>query len=581
MDLAINALTNCWCPEENYAHWFYAGFSRNKPIQFLDGPRDAYLNIPPKLIEALVLCRLGTGSVQGAAIDTAILDRQLAMIEEDGLTYCRENDLPWYLEEGNAYDEKGVIRENAIRNYSDIWAEGRMLITLSLLAQIDASEKWKEIAQKKVDRLLELSEPHVGYLRFTELRHFKANVPLDERGTQPFDTFDDPMKIAYAAGALGHGAGLLYQISGYEPAFTLLKGLAKWVLDEIFCNDDGSFTLWHFHHGLYALIALCQYGITANDRGILERVDVCYNYMKQLGDGLVGFFPELVPGSTGYLHRRGNTAETCEIADMIVLALWLTKAGIGDYWEDVDRWTRNMFAESQISSNQIFDRIPLEYYPDTQPDHPYFTAACDVSDKIIGAFLGWMRTNEGIEVVRTDRGGKVKGVFIMNCCTGNGSRTLYYLWDSIIQQTEDWLCVNLLLNRTSKWLDVKSWIPFEGKVELDIKIPKVVKIRIPNWCKRTSIQVAVNKKQIKTVIQDGMIVISCLKTNDRVTIRFDITEYSTHRIIGEIPYKLRIRGNDVMEVWPKGVACPLFEDKVFSGMTERDCFIPENKDLIW
>ena len=42
---------------------------------------------------------------------------------------------------------------------------------------------------------------------------------------------------------------------------------------------------------------------------------------------------------------------------MITLALNLSEAGAGDYWDDADRWIRNMFAEGQLTSTDWIYRI--------------------------------------------------------------------------------------------------------------------------------------------------------------------------------------------------------------------------------
>ena len=60
------------------------------------------------------------------------------------------------------------------------------------------------------------------------------------------------------------------------------------------------------------------------------------------GEGMVGYFPEDVD------NTEFEPSETCEVAGMIGLALKLSHAGLGDYWDDADRWVRNQFAESQL-----------------------------------------------------------------------------------------------------------------------------------------------------------------------------------------------------------------------------------------
>ena len=113
-----------------------------QPNSRCNHPTDAWLNIPPKFIEALVNCRLGSGSDLNLEVDRKILATQLGLIGEDGLTYAPEGPLP-----------KLKDRQHPKRGYSEIWGEGRLLVALSMLAQIDDDPRWVEIGRKKIDRL--------------------------------------------------------------------------------------------------------------------------------------------------------------------------------------------------------------------------------------------------------------------------------------------------------------------------------------------------------------------------------------------------------------------------------------------
>ena len=62
MSLAVNALTNVWFPDEGWALGFNVDFSRDPAELRVNHVTDAFLNIPPKFIEALAMCRLASGS---------------------------------------------------------------------------------------------------------------------------------------------------------------------------------------------------------------------------------------------------------------------------------------------------------------------------------------------------------------------------------------------------------------------------------------------------------------------------------------------------------------------------------------
>ena len=63
MSLAVNALTSVWNPEERWGLYFGVDFSRRPPVLCFNHVTDAYLNIPPKFLESLVLCRLASAPV--------------------------------------------------------------------------------------------------------------------------------------------------------------------------------------------------------------------------------------------------------------------------------------------------------------------------------------------------------------------------------------------------------------------------------------------------------------------------------------------------------------------------------------
>src|SRR5258706_16210606 len=67
---------------------------------------------------------------------------------------------------------------------------------------------------------------------------------------------------------------------------------------------------------------------------LIEFVKTSYVYIRNLHGGASS--------------ALGNFGEICTLGDMLRLAVKLTDLGAGDFYEDVDRWTRNQIAEAQI-----------------------------------------------------------------------------------------------------------------------------------------------------------------------------------------------------------------------------------------
>jgi hypothetical protein len=299
-----------------------------------------------------------------------------------------------------------------------------------------------------------------------------------------------------------------------------------------------------------------------------------------MGDPLIGWFPEAMPGSDWFLGREGNTVEICEVADMVLLALYLTHAGVGDYWDDVDRWVRNVYAEGQVRDTAFLDRVP-EGHLNPEPSPRPYADTRDVASRSVGSFLGWMRANDGLTVNRTDDGPKLSERSVMHCCTGNGSRTLYFVWDSIVTRTADEVRVNLLLNRASPWVDVDSYLPAEGKVVLRIKDTTAVAVRMPEWCSHDDVMTTVDGN-IRRVLSDGRFLrVGWLRPGDEVVLRFPVPERTVHRVLGELPYALSMRGSNVVGIEPKGTAMPLYEDQPTGTLIRKTRFVPDVRGVVW
>ena len=98
-----------------------------------------------------------------------------------------------------------------------------------------------------------------------------------------------------------------------------------------------------------------------------------------------------------------------------------------------------------------------------------------------GTFAGWTGVTS------------IQRPWVMQCCTGNGTQGLYYAWEGIVRCRDGKNAqVNLLLNRASPWLDVDSYLPYEGKAVIKNKTAQRISIRIPSWIDRRSLRLDVN-----------------------------------------------------------------------------------------
>ena len=158
---------------------------------------------------------------------------------------------------------------------------------------------------------------------------------------------------------------------------------------------------------------------------------------------------------------------------------------------------------------------------------------------------------------------------IIHCCTGNGARTVYYIWENILTFTKGRLQINLLLNRASEWADINSHIPYAGQLDVTVKQPVSLSIRIPEWVEPRETTCTVNTQARSLTWDDRYAQVADLQKDDIVTLRFPIGERSETIDVEKRTYRVLLRGNTCVAIDPPGVDCPLFERDFFRKNTSR------------
>ncbi len=326
------------------------------------------------------------------------------------------------------------------------------------------------------------------------------------------------------------------------------------------------------HHHSYAacLMGLISYAEATGDVRLMQFVRDSYEYMRTFGIARIGLF-----------------AEMCTTGDMMFLAMKLSDLGVGDYWDDVDCYLRNQIAETQILDpeklRRAIDAEPIlaRLNPKAKEDiiQPVSEATLKryemnlneeteehVIDRTVGCYLSCSSHPTHIP----------KHQFLWTiCCTGNVTPALYWAWDAAARfnDDDDSAQVNLLLNRAAPWLDVHSYLPYQGKVVIKNKMAKVLSVRIPVWVDKEAVQSEINGEQASPMWVNRYLVFSSLNPQDSVVITFPMVETTETYSLkwkeadfwleGTNPgtewkpqdkpdrFTFRIKGNTVVEVTPK------------------------------
>jgi hypothetical protein len=406
--------------------------------------------------------------------------------------------------------------------------------------------------------------------------YYPMQSGIDPEGTWHFMHFDGTLPIAYKPpdepvsdqqglegaaksdqnrplSALVHD----YQLTGNPDSLKTAQELERFILKPGMWQDTSTegypgneHGIWagHGHNNSQALNALLDFAMLENNDWLKQFVREGYDQAVRNGVVRIGYFPAWVQpekfNRPGWLH---GVTETCAVADVLVLATKMSDAGIGDYWDDVDSIIRNQLAAQQINDIALMRRA---------------AGSGPESDALLKRFAGGFgnAAPNGVPHMVCDLAG---------CCTANGSEALYYAWYGITHFDAGVATVNLFLNRASPWMDVDSYLPYEGKVILHNKQARKALVRIPGWLNTSEVTTYVDGKAIHPPQAGRYLVVDNLKPKDEIRLEFPVREETDKYTVDGKIYQVKFRGSTVVDISPRDTDpkdYPLYEcDTLASG----------------
>ena len=400
IELAVNGLTGPTDPQLDHLIYFSVDLRANPPIMS-HGRADV---CTAKFMESLPLMRLACGSSLNDQTDPLWMEMALRMIGPGGLLYWPSTPyarIPDWCEPVPRGQKQFAL---------SIW-NGRMMGAMTAYMIRDPEGPWLQTNKDIVDGLCKVAVREHDYAYFPHGAYVPgANGPRHARvAWKPFGIFSSLF------GWLVAGLAQFHRASGYEPAVDLGERLSRFLAfhGEYF-GPEGEFLPnnagreWeanpkefvtgpppashhiHFQHHVTPLLGMADHAIAAGSKELCEFVVKAFEWGRSKGCGLVGYFPENIDDNSEL-----ECSETCEVAAMIGLALKLSAAGLGDYWDDADRWIRNQFAENQLLQSDWAYHMSAGSLvrPRMRVRPSLFTAGAETDDHVpernIGAFAGW------------------------------------------------------------------------------------------------------------------------------------------------------------------------------------------------
>ena len=307
--LAVHGLTASLDPAMNYAPWGHVFFGSPTPC-FMDRSGG-----PPnwgKIAESMVKARMICGSEEG-------LDAELQSLKgmADYLTPVNINPVaPCPI--------------------------SRAMIALNALHQFHPDPALRKV-------IVSLAQAHSSVVKSAgDYSYFNDSPPDSDECQSGIVVYGNgrPHEDGSAARALA-----LWGTTGGDPQYLALAGrLSRGLVQPRYWTPeaepkavtgaDRAHFSGHMHAYACALMGILWYADAARDARGMEFVRSGYEYLRNWGIARLGLFGEM-----------------CTTGDMTQLALKLSDAGVGDYYEDVDCYVRNQLAEMQITNPDLLRKV--------------------------------------------------------------------------------------------------------------------------------------------------------------------------------------------------------------------------------
>ena len=407
--LAVQGLINFLDPQQGYDQYQIAFFNVNPPYM-------AHYNMEAgnqgKIAKGIVTNRLMSGSRENLQQQATMFNAMIDRVNDQGIFFNDLDQGPW-VPSINTHDQLAVNTAHVLEAMIDLY-------------QVKPHPKLLELIKLLADGIVSLATIHGDVAYFTDV--------APEQGDSHIGVLGYWQQMFY------HGKSLralvrTYTLTGDRKYLELAEKLKNLIMLEkhwqveaapkAIVGHEHAWFSGHHHSYTSALMGLILYAEATNDPVLMEFVRSGYEYLRKYGIARIGLFGEM-----------------CTTADMVWLGVKLSELGVGDYWEDVDQYTRNMLVEQQITDPERLRAVVNSMPPlsDETIYLPQFAKNNMTIDKVIERNVGaWFSDCSNPTCMRSHT------MRWTICCSGNAPPAMYAAWQGIVSCDGDVARVNLLV----------------------------------------------------------------------------------------------------------------------------------------
>ena len=506
---SMNYLTGTITVERNYES-SYGNWPLNYPPYSIAGDAIAGGDTECRNDLAFVLMRQMSGLKTGVGIQNGVRNRLLKHYHPSGLFIPTSGDT------------------------DVVWATA--WFTLGLIeSYVTTGDK---PALEKAKRSLETMRKH---LMMTD---DQGRLWLDPPAT--IDWEGKPLKITYRA-SLDFCAMEPYvryhEVTGDKEMLKIAQGLADGRLDGRAKGHDGT----HMHSMLHGVIPIAYLGAITKNANYLDWAEERFKETDEFRTDY-GW----VAAVRDHNFSDPKISETCAVADLMKIAIYLGVGGRSSYWDFVERTTLNYLPREQFFVDQTFKDL--------------WTKQNFSKPEALVNGMKLVKRMEGGFFCRTDPEDKWSGgtLSLEGCCPPTGMAGMHTAWDHIVTTNKDGVFVNMALNHHASECNVVTFQPEQGRVTVAAREAATFHIRVPGFAPRKEIKAWRNGKKEKELAWKGDYVeFTDAKAGDELTVTYPLVSFTQTMKRGGTDYTIGWKGNSVTSVSPSGKVWPLFQTGAF------------------
>jgi hypothetical protein len=500
-----------------------------------------YCDMSGRWVDALIRGRLMTGSDEFMDTEKRLKKFLISRVGIDGFFYNDEVE-----DFGSTYG-------------ADMFCQSRVLLALNSWFIESKSLVVKEYLRELVNSLIQKA------YRDGKYAWFPGSV---WNGTDWLDADDavsqlDP-KVAPALKAPGYRSAL---IGGLVEASILIElkeglelasGLAYHYIEKTNAVRVGGSFMGHTHSGgvLPTTLGILRTGLAVNDSFLQNWAKLVFDYtVSQMSS--FGWLPDGIGYEATYFW--GKFCETCALSDLIEIGVLLSQNGLGNYWDVIERCSRNQLLENQIGN---LDGL----FPGDVEDEVRFSSVGSFACAALpNSYLGWSAGLEG-------------------CCLGSGIRAAYIYWRHSVYELHNELQINCPISKETESASVRSLDPLEGILEIVMKKSGDISLLRRRYLNEAKFWL--NGERISLIVSGANLRLMDLEEGDVFRIEYSLAERVENCEITGKHYTIHWRGSTVTNIFPRAEKCQTYvnrnlEAKKTSNRTLSFGSESPNRQLLW